>query len=395
MTAIEPPAETFRQAALPDRLVWPARPTSTDLAKLPNVPAIYLLEAADATPIQLATTQALRRLLISRLAEAPPTSGRADLSAIARGVRWRALSTAFEGRWWYYRLARAIYPRDYRTLISFGPAWFLGVDFNRAVPELRVTERFTLTPGDCLGPWPTHAAVQEALTGLWDLFDLCRYPAEVRRTPHGKRCAYAEMGRCDAPCDGSVPLAPYVERCRVAWEFACGGVTHWLAAAEAEMRNAAAAQAYERAAQLKQQLVFARRWAQHWTPVIRTASNFCDAAALPVVRRKAWKLLLFRAGAISEGPIVPNRKLAQSAPLWFKQACRTESCAAGTELEFDPQERTEQAWLWSHLLFSRERAKALVHPLPDGVPNPDFAQTWQALHASYRPPTESPDQDSD
>lgn len=378
LSSISNPSDEFLAGALPERHGWAQRPAASDLAPLPNVPAIYLLEDAGGAPIQLATTQALRRLLTGRLAAEAPAAGRADLAAIARGVRWRGLGTAFEGRWWYYRLARRLYPGKYREMIGFGAAWFLRVDFAQAIPEIRVTDRFALGPGECIGPWPTHAAAQEALTGLWDLFDLCRYPQEVRRAPQGTRCAYAEMGRCDAPCDGSVPLGPYIGRCRAAWSFAREGPDAWIGEAEADMRSAAAALAFELAAQRKQQLVFARRWREHWWSVVRAAEAFHDAAALPVARRKAWKLLLFRAGEIVDGPIVTDRKLAVAAPEWFGSAAQTESAVDATE-------RAEQAWLWSHLMFSRERASAIVHALRGGAPGPDFARTWAELVEARKP----------
>jgi DNA polymerase-3 subunit epsilon len=376
-------------ADLPESLCWPDRPTDADLAPLPGVPAVYLLVDGAGRPVLLATTQHLRRLAISRLTDPDrPKTGKADLAEIVRGVRWRPVLAPFEGRWWYYRLARRMYPRDYRRLVGFGPAWFLHIDWQRPVPEPRVSERVWRDPGAFIGPWPARTQCQQALEGLWDLFDLCRHPEQVRRTPHGERCAYAEMGRCDAPCDGSVPLTAYTERCRRAWAFAAGGVADWIAATEDAMRAAAAELAFERAGLLKQQLAFARKWQSDWTPRVRPLERLNFLLCVAATRRKAWKLFLLREGVLSDGPVLPDRKLAAGAVTWLR------ACLAPETAETPPAEaaspappdqpaapaepavttahgagddtvRMEQTWLVAHLLQHREADTAIIVPLPE------------------------------
>lgn len=357
MPTSECPAE-FLTAALPELRTWPDRPTAADIDPLPNTPAVYLLVDAGGAAIQLATTQSLRRLLSARLVDPQPRAGKADLAAITRGVRWRPVATAFEGRWWYYRLARALYPGRYRHLVSFGPARFLHVDWAEPVPEVRVTERIWCLPGEFIGPWPSYRAAQEALVGLWDLFDLCRHPEQVRQAPRGIRCAYAEMGRCDAPCDGTTPLTAYVARCRAAWAFAAGGVGTWLATATQRMQVAAREQRFELAGQIKQQLTFARHWQSHWAATVRPEAQLNCLLGLPVTRRKAWKLFLFRQGHLEEGPVLPQRRLGADAVTWLREQLAQAPAA------LDGTVRMEQTWLLSQLLTSRTMDTALLFWLP-------------------------------
>jgi len=340
------------RAALPGTHSWAERPRADDLAGLPNTPAVYLLLSADQQPVQLATTQALRRLLSRRLIQSSRRG--ADLADVVRTVWWREIATTFEGRWWYYRLARTLYPDRYRRMISFGPAYFLHVDWHQRVPELRVSEQVWCLPGEFVGPWPTAHAAHAACQGLQDLFDLCRYPPEVRKAPHGTRCAYAEMHRCDAPCDGSVPLDGYVERCRAAWAFAAGAAAEWVATAEQRMRQAAEQQQYEFAAQIKRQLEFARQWQRDWGQLVRPAGEMVCLAALPVARRKAWKLVLFRQGELVDGPIVAARAAAEEAPRWFREGL------ASKPAELSGTIRMEQTWLFCHLMFSRKLGRTVT-----------------------------------
>lgn len=343
-----------RAAALPDHLAWPGRPGPADLAALPGCAAVFLLVDEGERPIQLLTTQNLRRWMLARLA-APgdEPSKKTDVAAITRGVYWRAVACPFDARLWFYRLARALYPERYRELLAFGPAYYLHVDWSGPIAEIRVTEKIWRGGGEFIGPWPNHRSCQQALEQLWDLFDLCRYPEQVRRAPAGQRCAYAEMGRCDAPCDGSAPLAPYVERCRAAWRFAGGGVAAWIVDAESRMRAAASTLRFESASLLKQQIATAQSWLKHAAPTIRREAEMRFVLGLPVTRRKAWKVWRFDRGELIDGPIITQRKLAAGLADWLPLS-RTAPPAV------DDTTRMEQSWLLAHLMQHRERDTAIM-----------------------------------
>lgn len=370
-------------AALPDVHTWHDRPTSADLASLPTGPAVVLWIAADGAAVQLATTQQLKRFANSRLLEPDEEDdaprARADLAAVVRGVRWRTVSCPFEGRWWYYRLARALHPKDYRRRIGFGSATFLALDRDAEIPDWRTTDRVYRDACDYVGPFPSHAQAQAALDGLRDLFELCRYPEQVRKAPAGKTCAYADMGRCDAPCDGSAPMSAYRERVTASFAFATGGVGAWLRGAQNEMARAAQELEFERAALIKQQIVFADRWQRQWSDSVGNAAEWRMLLVLPVTRRKAWKLFYFDIGVLIEGPIAPDRKLADVVREWLPGAC-----AAANKGHVSPTERTEQAWLVAHLHGHREAMDALLLPIADPRDDAQLAaeiEAWRATRA--------------
>lgn len=361
-------------ADLPSQLTFASPPAASDLAPLPGSPAVYLLLDAERRAIQLATTQHLRRAVAARLTEPPPEekTKRADLAEIVRAVAWRPVACAFEARWCYWRLARRLYPQDYRDRIDFGPAWFLHVDWSLPVPELRVTERIWRLPGEFIGPWPTHKSAQQALEGLWDLFDLCRYPEQVRKTPHGTRCSYAEMGRCDAPCDGSVPLAAYIERSRAAWAFAEGGAAAWIAEAQQRMRDAAAALRFELAAQIKQQMAFAHDWQTYAVPRARREAGLRCIITHRVTRRRACKLFWFDRGLLVEGPTVQARGLPLQLAEWL-------SALAGSEPTGTPDiVRMEQTWLVARLVLAETHGDSAILWLDGTRRPPDAAAEAQS-----------------
>ena len=374
----------FLATALPESQTWDSATDADPAQNLPGGPAVLLFVDERERPVSLFSTQQLKRFVRTRLAEpVQPQRGRANLAEVVRGVRWRGVHNAFDARWWYYRVARVLYPREYRKQLSFGRAWFLHVDWQPRVAEIRVTERVWSSAGEYVGPWATRKACQAALEGLWDLFDLCRHPEQIRRAPDGTACAYAEMGRCDAPCDGSVPLDAYVERCRAAWQFAGGGAERWLEAAEQRMRALAAEQQYELAAKVKAQLSFARGWAEQWGPHVRPAARLNYFIALPVTRRRAWVPYLFRGGHLIGGPVFPERRVGERVSEWL---------GAQVECALEPLDdsvRMEQTWLVCQLFLHRERQAAVVVELPDlRVPDDMAASVGEAVAALRERPSE-------
>ncbi len=425
---------------LPHVATWDPLPTVEQLAAIPNAPAVYVLIDGVDQPVQLATTQQLRRLLRSRLLEPPPPGvARTDLTAVVRGVRWRPVTCRLETDWWYWRLARRLHPLDYLERVAFGPTWFLQLGLEREpgaetpaptgrafmppaatiaaarpsssgrVPLITITT--SPAPGSfasaheqrgdsnlpaaptvesntqCLGPFPGRAAAQRALEGLWDLFDLCRHPEQVRRLPLGRRCAYADMGRCDAPCDGSAAPAAMAARTAAAWEFATRDTQPYIADATRRMADAAAAQEYERAGLLKQQLSFAADWSRPQRAQARLFEAWRYAVALRAAHRKAWKLFWFDRGALLDGPLLTSRTarrtyeqlcegrawlveaakrqdavsmsaanapLARAAWAWFETVGRSAPPA------LDDDVRREQTWLFAGLLQNPHRERAGV-----------------------------------
>jgi len=335
---------------LPEVRTWTENPTTEDLAALPSRAGVLLFVDSRGVPVQLASTQQIRRFVQVRLdPRLSPGKRRADIRAVVRGIRWRAVDCAFEARWWYYRLARMLYPRDYRRRVSFGPAWFLSVDWTRPVPEIGATERVWCEPGEFVGAWPTQKTVREALEQLVDLFDLCRYPQQVRRAPHGTRCAYADMGRCDAPCDGTVPLAAYVARCRAAWQLACGDRDAWQTLAEQRMRQAASNEQFEEAARIREQIQMGRNWGPKGIPRLQTVGGVRWLLGFPATHRQAWKLCLFRDGDIVDGPVVTHRQVGRAAEDWVQTEVR------GRPVDTPSEIRMEQTWLLCHEFWRTRR----------------------------------------
>jgi excinuclease UvrABC nuclease subunit len=183
-------------------------------AFLGDVPArwvVYLLADADDRPVQLLCVKNLRYSLKRRLGVDDETAGRSkrvDYREIIRRVHWRRVDSAFEADWLYYEAARQVFPQTYAGMVGFRPAWFVHVNPEHNFP--RYVKTIDLSkPGLLIGPLEDKHAAAGFIELAEDAFDLCRYYNVLVEAPHARACAYKEMGKCPAPCDGSISMGQY------------------------------------------------------------------------------------------------------------------------------------------------------------------------------------------
>ncbi|MGE3182872.1 MAG: hypothetical protein AB7N71_14670, partial [Phycisphaerae bacterium] len=211
-----------------------------------------------------------------------------------------------------------------------------------------------------LGPFPARTQTQHAMEALWDIFDLCRYPEQIRKSPHGQRCAYAEMGRCAAPCDGSQPMTEYAALHQEAWDAAARGFAPWLAGAEKKLAALSANLEFEKAGVLHGRITSAKEWEKRWQWQVSTHDRLRYAALIPTTGRKAWKLFLFDRGELAMSERMPERKLAELMPAALA-GCQQTIAAAHS----DPTTRMEQTWLFCRFLRHKQSEKAVIISLAD------------------------------
>jgi DNA polymerase III subunit epsilon len=119
-----------------------------------------------------------------------------------------------------------------------------------AFPILEVAREPAAGHTVCVGPVRGRAAAAELVEQLNSLFGLRHCGRGLRRRPHPS--AYGQMGRCLSPCLGDLDPNLYRERLDAALGlFEVEGGAALLAHVEKQMRAAAAARRYERAAWLR------------------------------------------------------------------------------------------------------------------------------------------------
>lgn len=140
-----------------------------------------------------------------------------------------------------------------------GKTWrrsaYLALDIAEAWPRLKVVH--AAKPGDgrfYLGPFGSSAQARLAKEALEETVPIRRCTTSMGRTTRFAPCALADMGRCVAPCDGSIDPEHYGALVR--WLASCLSTSpgELLEALERRMSSLAGAERYEEAASARDRL---------------------------------------------------------------------------------------------------------------------------------------------
>jgi hypothetical protein len=268
-----PPSTPQRTLEFPDHALTPSntKQKNTGSVLVPGKPAVYILVAPDGAPILAATTANLRRALHARLSSDIAAPGRINYGDISASVRFRTVGSAFAGSWWYYRVVRTLFPDRYKSMLAWKDAWFISINLTDEFPRFHISNHLPPPPAISVGPLATRREAKAIEDTLEDLFDLCRYYEILRQAPHGQACTYKELGKCPAPCDGSISMGVYRKRISIAAGFLMdpeGQRTAWLEEQRDLMRTAASMMDFRLAGSVKRKLEAAEDFAMEECSIV-------------------------------------------------------------------------------------------------------------------------------
>jgi len=406
-----------------------------DWKQVPAKMAVYLLTDDTNQPLLLATVGNLRAALERRLAAPPPDikTRRINYGKIACHVHYRVVHSAFAANLWYYRAATELYPQTYSAMISWQPAWWISVDPTAAFPRFGRTQNLTDPALHYRGPIPDKTSAGKLIEMLEDVFDLCRYYNILVQAPRGKACAYKEMGKCPAPCDGTVSMEHYRGQIAAALAIlqpadfigraAPTGVTvlpgtapscpsspptapaphelpalrlspgaAWRQSMEMQMRSAAAALEFERAARIKAKLERAALLAQPPYRFLGALAQCSFLALQPGQGRPYVEPYFIHGGTIEAAPAVHKKALPAATAEWFTRCAQLRDQPVQPPLS--PQHTRHIGLLVHHLLRGPDDA-GLYLPLHTIADSQTILTAAQTLLARRRKPKPVPDQSSE
>ncbi len=321
------------------------------LASIPRKWAVYLFADESGRPVQLLSVKNLRYSLKRRLGggETIGLSKRVNYRQLVRIIRWRRVDSTFEADWLYYEAARIVFPQTYRGMVGFRPAWFVHVNPETSFPRYIKTTDLTRS-GVLAGPVADKHAAARLIALLEDAFDLCRYYQILVEAPNGKACAYKEMGKCPAPCDGSISMQQYhrmIQRSVDALLDPAPAVREQ----EQRMRTAATDLRFELAAKIKS---YADQLSQLGKGAFRHVRRLRDFQFLSVQagpRVGTAKVFLISAGQIEEILGLTTAQLPRPAQIL---ACALETLTRRHSETVDV-EGAERIGIVAHHLFSTKQ----------------------------------------
>ena len=169
-------------------------------------------------------------------------------------VRNEAESLLLEGK-----LIKEFQPRYNISFRDDKRFLLLKVNLNDPIPRFTLTRLRTDDGSRYFGPFASSGALRDTLRLIRRKFNLrgCR-PLTPTQADY-KHCLYANLKYCTAPCIGNVSRDQYLEQVRAACEFLDGQTGELETQLQEEMKKAATALNFEKAAQLRDALESLRR----------------------------------------------------------------------------------------------------------------------------------------
>ncbi len=302
-------------------MALPGSADAVDPRALPSGGGVCALVADDDRLVQLLAGRSLRRMLALRLdPRRQGASGkRAELGSVVRRLWWRLTGSVFETDWVYLLVARQLLGPGYRKQLGFGPVWYTAIRLADDHPHWQVTDAPFGAGVTAAGPFATRKRATAFVADLEDLYDLCRYPDVLKQAPRGERCAYYDMGKCPAPCDGTIGMARYREMVTAAARGAIAGAAEQAERLRARMAQAAEALDFETAQRCRDALATAEA-------LDRKDKRFAPSPAalrMLIVQRGTQsgfiRPFFFNAGRLDAGADVGARDFAAAATDWARR----------------------------------------------------------------------------
>ncbi len=224
-----------------------SRDERPDLSGLPKDPGVYIFRDADGRPLYVGKSVCLRTRARAHFTTPVAWTGEAE------HVDYQPTESELGALVLENRLIKALKPPGNTQLKREADGYvYLRCRLDIAFPILEVAREPAAGNVVCVGPVRGRAAAAELVEQLNSLFGLRHCGRGLRRREHPS--AYGQMGRCLSPCLGDLDPNLYRERLDAALGLFVSsedGGAALLAHVDAQMRAAAAAQRYERAAWLR------------------------------------------------------------------------------------------------------------------------------------------------
>jgi DNA polymerase-3 subunit epsilon len=218
-----------------------------DLSSLPKDPGVYVFRDADGRPLYVGKSVCLRTRARAHFTTPVAWTGEAE------HVDYQPTESELGALVLENRLIKALRPPGNTQLKKHADGYvYLRCRLDIAFPILEVAREPAAGNSVCVGPVRGRSAAAELVEQLNSLFGLRHCGRGLRRREHPS--AYGQMGRCLSPCLGDLDPNLYRERLDAALRLFVAevdGGAALLAHVDRQMRAAAEARRYERAAWLR------------------------------------------------------------------------------------------------------------------------------------------------
>ncbi len=235
------------------------------LSELPHKPGVYLMKDRFGTVIYVGKARDLRKRVSQYFHPSRRMGWDLKLNALVEAiqsfdvhvVRSEAESVLLEGR-----LIKEFQPRYNVSFRDDKRFLLLKVNLNDPIPRFTLTRLKQEDGARYFGPFANSGALRNTLLLIRRQFNLRGCRPLTPNDQDYKHCLYGHLKFCTAPCIDNVTRDQYLQQVLAACNFLDGQCEEFQAQLEAEMKKAAAAQDYEKAASLRDALADLRHTTQ-------------------------------------------------------------------------------------------------------------------------------------
>src|SRR6186713_442005 len=228
-----------------------------ETGSIPTQPGVYRFRDKDGRVVYVGKAKSLRARLSSYfqdLANLHPRT--ATMVTTAASVEWTVVGTEVEALQLEYSWIKEFDPRfnvKYRDDKSYP---YLAVTMGEEFPRVQVMRGAKRKGTRYFGPYSHAWAIRETLDLALRVFPVrtCSNGVFTRAGQVGRPCLLGYIDKCSAPCVGRIEAEAHKKLAEDFCDFMAGQTQRFVRRIENEMREAAAAMEYERAARLRDDL---------------------------------------------------------------------------------------------------------------------------------------------
>jgi excinuclease ABC subunit C len=250
--------------------------------EIPESPGVYKFRDQRGRVIYVGKAKSLRQRLNSYFADFASLHPRTQMMlSTAAGVEWTVVGTEVEALQLEYSWIKEFDPRfnvKYRDDKSYP---YLAVTMGEEYPRVQVMRGAKRKGTRYFGPYSHAWAIRDTVDTLLRVFPVRTCSAGVfkRSAQIGRPCLLGYIGKCSAPCVKRVSEEEHRALAEDFCDFMAGQTARFAGRLEAEMKQAAREEEFERAARLRDDLRALERAIEKQAVVLGDGTD-CDVIAL-------------------------------------------------------------------------------------------------------------------
>jgi excinuclease ABC subunit C len=249
---------------------------------IPESPGVYRFRDERGRVVYVGKAKSLRSRLNSYFADFASLHPRTQsMLRAAAQVDWTVVTTEVEALQLEYSWIKEFDPRfnvRYRDDKSYP---YLAVLMDEEFPRVQVMRGARRRGVRYFGPYSHAWAIRDTVDTLLRVFPVRTCSAGVfkRAGQIGRPCLLGYIGKCSAPCVGRISAADHRQLAEEFCDFMAGQTGRFIKRLETQMREASAAEEYERAARLRDDVQALQRAMEKQAVVLADGTD-CDVIAL-------------------------------------------------------------------------------------------------------------------